>query len=135
EGTCFAVELPMAPAQAREPVLVAPQADLPTAQTILVVDNDAAVLRAMEDPLQGWGFSVLAARGADEAQGLLEQGLAPAALIVDHHLDDGDTGLQLYRRLASRLADAPCVVITADHSEQVRRAVQQSSAWLLHKPL
>ncbi len=133
-GTVFSIEVPRAapaPAPTAAPELAAPE---PPRSTVLVVDNDADVLRAMQALLSGWRCDVLAARDGDEAMRLVAEN-TPDLLLLDFHLDAGQTGLMLRERIAAVLPPRPCVIITADHSVQVRDAVAATGCTLLHKPL
>jgi signal transduction histidine kinase/CheY-like chemotaxis protein len=133
-GTVFAIDVPRA---APAPVVAAPP-EAPTPEPprsrVLVVDNDADVLRGMQALLGGWLCEVLAARDGDEAQRLAAEA-TPDLLLLDFHLDGGDTGLALRERLAATIPARPCVIITADHSAEVRDAVAAAGCVLLHKPL
>jgi CheY-like chemotaxis protein len=101
---------------------------------VLVVDNDGDVLRGMQALLAGWDCEVLAAREGTEALRLARHA-APAMALLDYHLDGGDTGLRVLAALREAGIDCPAVIITADHSEPLRREVQAAGAHLLHKPL
>jgi CheY-like chemotaxis protein len=133
-GTVFAIEVPRAAAQAAT-IAVTPEAapDAPRSR-ILVVDNDPEVLRAMQALLTGWRCEVLAARNAVDAIAVVATG-APDLLLLDYHLDGGRTGLMLREQLRAVMPDRPCVIITADHSEDVRNEVAAAGCQLLHKPL
>ena len=63
-------------------------------------------------------------------------GYQRSMLVVDYHLDDGVTGIQVIRELREH-ADVhiPAIVVSADHSEPVRREVRESGDALLHKPI
>ena len=130
-GSVFAVGVPRAtPGVVEQPVREAVSEPV-AAGRVLLVDNDAAVLRAMRELLQGWGWEVVAADGintATQARGATAIDLA----LLDYHLDGSDTGLDLYRTLA---LDCPGIVITADRSDAVRDAVAAAGLALLHKPL
>jgi signal transduction histidine kinase/Na+/proline symporter/CheY-like chemotaxis protein len=133
-GTVFAIDVPRAapaPVVAAVPETATPE---PPRSRVLVVDNDADVLRGMQALLGGWQCEVLAARDGDEAQRLAAAAM-PDLLLLDFHLDGGDTGLALRERLAATLPARPCVIITADHSAEVRDAVAAAGCVLLHKPL
>ena len=55
--------------------------------------------------------------------------------MADYHLD-GTTGLEAVRALRAVLkTQPPVVVITADHSAEVQRAVRAQGYALLRKPL
>jgi Na+/proline symporter/CheY-like chemotaxis protein/PAS domain-containing protein len=133
-GTVFAIEVPRAapaPAAAAVPEPAAPE---PPRSRVLVVDNDPDVLRGMQALLSGWHCEVLAARDGDQALRLVGEA-APDLLLLDFHLDGGQTGLGLRERLAAAMPPRPCVIITADHSAEVRDAVAAAGCMLLHKPL
>jgi signal transduction histidine kinase len=132
-GSAFAIHVPRASPQ---PLVARPAAPRPPRAPgvrVLVVDNDPAVLKAMEALLGGWRCTVLAARSLAEAESLLRQG-PPQLLLLDYHLDGAVTGLELRVRLPAG-EDTPTIVITADHSEAVRLAVAEAGCYLLHKPL
>jgi CheY-like chemotaxis protein len=134
QGSVFAV---MVPATAPETGTTASHHPVPTPaprSRLLVVDNDVAVLRAMESLLQGWGCEVIPARTPQEALALARQ-RNPDLFLLDYHLDGGATGLELHAQLIDVVGERPCVLITADHSEAVRRAAARAQCHLLHKPL
>jgi CheY-like chemotaxis protein len=60
----------------------------------------------------------------------------PSVLVVDYHLDAGETGLDVVRRLrqASGL-QAPALVVSADANEQVRAEAEAEGCVFLRKPL
>ncbi len=131
-GTVFAIRAATVAARIAVPVIAADEPAHAARCRVLVVDNDPAVLKAMQALLSGWSCAVLSARNCDDAQ-RLTQNMRPDLLLLDYHLDDGITGLQLRERLTC--AQQPCIIITADHSEEVRRAVAANDCHLLYKPL
>lgn len=133
-GTVFAVEVPVAAAQTAVAVATPPTATRATGGRVLVVDNDATVLKAMRALLAGWNCEVLAARSDEEALRLAIVS-PPDVLLLDYHLDDRGTGLALHARLIERIGARPAVIITADHGEAIRVAVAAAGLHLLHKPL
>ncbi|HEY9144830.1 MAG TPA: response regulator, partial [Arenimonas sp.] len=74
-------------------------------------------------------------RDGDEAAARVAEAGAPDLLLLDFHLDGGQTGLMLRERLAGLMPERPCVVITADHGPEVRDAIAAAGCQLLHKPL
>jgi PAS domain S-box-containing protein len=133
-GSVFAVSVPrIAPMELPTEDVVASPARAPQ-RRVLVVDNDAAVLLAMRTLLEGWQCDVLAAATPNEALRLAQQRV-PELWLLDFHLDGGITGLDLHRSLCASVGERPCIVISADHSEAVRRAVLAAGCQLLHKPL
>ena len=133
-GTVFAIEVPRAAPSPAPLAVPEPSAPEPPRSRVLVVDNDPDVLRGMHALLTGWHCEVLAARDGDEALRLVAQA-TPDLLLLDYHLDGGQTGLGLRERLAEAMPARPCVIITADHSAQVRDAAAAAGCTLLHKPL
>jgi len=132
-GTMFAVTVPSVPAQAREPVASSsPRARLPGLH-VLIVDNEPLAMDALRRVLEGWGCRVSAAVRETEAATALATDPADAWLF-DYHLDD-DTGVALHERLTQRHGARPTVILSADHTESVRRAVHEAGLPLLMKPL
>lgn len=63
-------------------------------------------------------------------------GRAPDAILVDYHLDHGATGCQLLGALREDYgAEIAAVMITADRSDDCRRALARLGVPLLNKPL
>jgi Na+/proline symporter/signal transduction histidine kinase len=137
-GSLFAVELPRAePRPAVEPaVAAAPVSGRLTGLRVLCIDNEPDVLNALCILLEGWGCTVLAAvNGADAAARLGSFQAEPDVILADYHLD-GTTGPEAIRALRTALkVQPPVVVITADHSAEVQRAVRAHGYALLRKPL
>jgi len=134
-GTVFSIELPRATPVPADAVAIPEATPEPPRSRVLVVDNDPDVLRGMQALLGGWGCDVLAARDGDEAAARIAEAGVPDLLLLDFHLDGGQTGLMLRERLAGLMPERPCVVITADHGPEVRDAIAAAGCQLLHKPL
>jgi PAS domain S-box-containing protein len=133
-GTMFAIEVPMtSPMDLPPPPAAIAHAELPP-RRLLVVDNDPAVLRAMQDLLAGWNAEVHAAQTPEQARQLFATHGADM-LLLDYHLDDHVSGLELRDSLGVGARAIPCVIITADHGKTVADAVVAAGCLLLHKPL
>ena len=132
-GTCFAVEVPRV-----EPVVE--QADGQAAGRgnesgrVLIVDNDPTMLVSLKELIGGWGFEVITARDDGQARAAWEQS-PPTMMVLDFHLDHGQTGLQLLNGLAADGRRCPTVLISADHAAEVREAARHAGCELLHKPI
>jgi signal transduction histidine kinase len=133
-GSMFAVEVPIASARPQPEAAPAALVEQAPRAKVLVVDNDAAVLKAMQSLLAGWQCEVFAARDADDAL-IHADARRPDLLLLDYHLDGGHHGLQLRAQLGPDFVDVPTIVITADHSDSVRQAVLAAGCHLLHKPV
>ena len=111
------------------------------AEPILCVDNEADILDGMRGLLSKWGAVPLTASTLDEA--ILElmrlkdqRGRYPAVLLVDYHLDDGVTGIEVIKALRDEAgAELPAVILTADHTEDVIEQIESAGLRLLHKPV
>jgi DNA-binding response OmpR family regulator len=110
-------------------------------QFIICVDNEQDILDGMQGLLTKWGARPLVARRQQTALQELERlrrenGQAPALLLVDYHLDDKVTGLEV---IAALRAEAGCylsaAILTADHSTEVSERVRAAGHALLHKPV
>ena len=134
-GTVFSIEVPRATPVPADAVAIPEATPEPPRSRVLVVDNDPDVLRGMQALLGAWGCDVLAARDGDEAAARVAEAGVPDLLLLDFHLDAGQTGLMLRERLAGLMPERPCVVITADHGPEVRDAIAAAGCQLLHKPL
>jgi CheY-like chemotaxis protein len=101
---------------------------------VLVVDNAEPARAALAALLSAWGCRVRTAADGASAERALQA--APSGLwLLDYHLDDGDTGVDLHARLCARFGETPCVVLSADRTAVVRDAVAAAGLALLLKPL
>lgn len=98
---------------------------------VLVVDNDPDALEAIRQLLVSWGCDVIAVRDP----GALGASAHDAALwLFDYHLDDGDTGVALWKRLVAVHGPRPTVILSADTGSDTREAVRTVGLSLLNKP-
>ncbi len=133
-GSVFAIEVPqVAPVARPASATPAAAAAVPRAR-VLVVDNDEAVLRAMQALLGGWDLEVAVARDGAEALAAV-RAARPQMLLLDYHLDGRETGLGVFAAIAATGMAPPAIIITADHGEPVRAAVTAAGLALLMKPL
>lgn len=98
---------------------------------VLMVDNDEEALQALRQLLLSWGCEVtavtdVAAIGPSAQQAVL--------WLFDYHLDDGDTGVALWKRLAALHGPRPTVILSADTGSATRGAVRAAGLSLLSKP-
>lgn len=140
KGSVFSVEIPLGAQRAavalpRTEPSAKPAASL-GGMTIALIDNEPAVLHSMTLLLEDWGCRCLA--GADAAEILVElqqQDLYPDALITDYHLDAGD-GLAAIDTLRAKFGrHLPAIIVTADHSRDLRSQAKALDVRLLNKPL
>jgi len=101
--------------------------------TVIVVDDDESVRRAMKRLLVSNGFQVLAFESAEE---LLRSSLVwdKVCLLLDIRLP-GMSGLDLYAELASSGVKYPVIFMTAhDDTQWLEKAEEAGAVALLRKP-
>ncbi|WP_100641823.1 PAS domain-containing hybrid sensor histidine kinase/response regulator [Alteromonas facilis] len=102
-----------------------------TNTTVLVVENDEQIQKAVTHVLQDWGATVINTDSWHQIQQLCPS--PPDLLIVDYHLDAGETGIDAIRK-ASALwqQQVPGVLTTANRDDSVKD--QAFSIGLSHLP-
>jgi CheY-like chemotaxis protein len=102
----------------------------------MCIDNEPAVTSGMRTLLEGWGCQVLTANSTREALTSFEAGWGrPDVLVVDYHLDEG-TGIEAIADVRDYFKSGiPAIVVTADHSPEVERALRELGHGLLRKPV
>jgi len=105
--------------------------------TILVIDNDPLVLKAMHSLLDNWGFMVLLANNEHSIKQLFAgNNKTPNLIIADYHLDDNVNGVDLVQQLLiNKQWSLPCIVNSADPSEQVRQHTSDAQFYFIRKPI
>lgn len=137
-GSMFSIEVPLS---AEMPLAISQLPVQPTTgnplpgRRLLVIDNEVSILDSMRALLGQWGCEVVTA--TDLAGALLAlQGRAPELILADYHLDHGVVGCEVVKHLREHFAQKiPAVIITADRTDQCRRALRRLDAPLLSKPL
>lgn len=141
QGTMFSVCAPFAgerlAAPARTPEPLAAEAYGFADASVLVVENDDTVREAMRGILERWSCRPHLVASVAEALGPQGESAArPDIILADYHLDDGERGLDVVRRVRERHGGAlPAVVITADHSEAITAEARAAGCEILRKPV
>ena len=144
KGTVFALEVPIA--QPHEVAVLQQAQPLPAGKSqgqviegmsLLCIDNDNNVLNAMTTVLEGWGCRVVAATSYETArQAISDKQQMPDAMLVDYHLDAGETGVKTMNALQTLFSTpVPGVLITADMSEAIKNEAAESGYRELRKPV
>ena len=140
-GSRFVLTLPLEPAQALREM---PRAGVPRGfsggfdgLSILVIDNEPAVLESMQLLLERWGCEVITAGSEAQALEMLEHtGRIPAIILADYHLDNERTGYDAVHGVRRYLGrDIPAAIITADRSDDTRRLLRAQCLPVLNKPV
>jgi signal transduction histidine kinase len=103
---------------------------------LLCVDNEAAILEAMSGLVGGWGCEMRVARSLKEISrdGLIE-GWLPDLVLMDYHLDQ-TSGLDAIEWLRHNIGGhLPAILLTADHSPQVRTLAEERGIAVITKPV
>lgn len=104
--------------------------------SVLLVENDEELSRAMVQLLEKWGVTVLDVASGEEAVELIEAtGVEPDLCLIDYQLGDGMDGLACYAALTERLGPVAARLVTANRSEELHRAAAAAGIAVFHKPI
>jgi len=104
---------------------------------VLCMENEPAVLAGIEALLLSWGCHTVAVRDRESAMSWVRKAEAvPDILLVDYHLDRGESGLELAEEIQELWGRrVPSIVITADHTQGAQTAATARGWQILRKPL
>ncbi|MEJ2400519.1 MAG: PAS domain-containing hybrid sensor histidine kinase/response regulator [Xanthomonadales bacterium] len=103
---------------------------------VLCIDNEPEILDGMNLLLDRWGCAVLLAEDAEQALEAVRESGAPDMVLVDYHLANRVSGLDVMAGLDRELGcNVPAIVITADRSPQLEDAARARGYRLLRKPI
>jgi two-component system cell cycle sensor histidine kinase/response regulator CckA len=149
EGTTFRIWLPrhegpveVAPAApslaATHPPPAAPRAQLPidppAGAPVLLVEDEAPLLKLAERALRRAGFDVMSAASAEDALDLLDQGGPRPIALVSDVVMPGMDGLALAARLRERDPDLPVLLVSGYAEVALGRDLAAERLKLLPKP-
>lgn len=105
-------------------------------KVVLVIEDDAMQLMAMQMLIESWGCSVLPASSAAAAEAVVESAQHPPAVIIsDFRLPDNVSGIEAVSRLRRKLGQStPAVLQTGDTDPSLVRQAQEHGFSVLHKP-
>ncbi len=139
EGSRFSLYLPLVRVSKQAPE-TAPAPREPASNLhglrILCVDNERAILDAMEGLLGGWGCDVRSARSLkDIDKDRLLVGWLPDLVLMDYHLDQ-TSGLDAVEWLRHNVGGhLPAALVTADRSAAVRTLAEERNIAVVTKPV
>jgi signal transduction histidine kinase len=142
-GTRFSLTAPMALGASIPATATASRAarsvnaSVLTGAKVVVIDNDAAVLDAMQGLMERWDCDVRCGRHLEGlASNADANAFLPDIILADYHLDDGRNGLEAVHALRLAAGRAiPAIIITADHSPVIADAARELECELLLKPV
>lgn len=140
KGSKFSVEVPYGRIASSETPGLAPVSPSILGlghATVVYIENDQDNLEGMTALLARWSCRVVPARTAGEARAMIgERRIDPDLIIADYHLDDGAVGLDAIAELCEHCRlPIPGIVVTADHTADVREAIKSAGYELLQKPI
>jgi two-component system cell cycle sensor histidine kinase/response regulator CckA len=138
-GATFSVFLPAIPPQQMEPGAKPEHVTLRGGnETILLVEDDAAVRQMTRRWLEAFGYKVWEASSAADAQHLLSTGIVnPDLLLTDVVIPGGASGKELAKKLRATRPDLKIVFMSGygyEVAEQDAEFIRQSAAVFLPKP-
>ena len=138
-GSVFAIAVPLGDraAIAPPPKVRVQGPDRVAGSIVMCVENEPAVLAAIESLLGDWGCEVVGVRDRISALTCVEdRAVVPDLLLVDYHLDAGVSGIDVAEELQSLWGnEIPGIIITADHTQAAKRAAAVRGYQVLPKPL
>lgn len=136
KGSCFTVTVPIVKTHAFEmPQLAKSVNNVDFSGFILCIDNEQQIIDGMTDLLSDWGYRSIAAKSQQQAMHKIDQEI-PGLAIVDYHLDKGITGLDVMNTLTEQWKQSiPCIVVTADYTDEVKQQIDNLGYHLLRKPV
>ena len=139
KGSVFSVTVPIAANVVKQYRLngkIEPQHTALTGVQVLCIDNEESILIGMHSLLSRWGCQVWTASNRAECEALLAEDVHPQLVLVDYHLDHGETGCDLMAWLRTRLGEpVPGVVISADARPELVAEIHAAGLDYLSKPV
>jgi CheY-like chemotaxis protein len=134
-GATFRIHLPMSVEQAVEPTDPPAMSRARGSETILLVEDESIVRRAIGALLAEAGYRVVEADcGASALDSWDERGGAIDLVITDLVMPNGMTGRELADRLAAR-SPAVKIVLMTGYSRDLDRMELDAKYQLVHKPI
>ncbi|MCB1583073.1 MAG: PAS-domain containing protein [Xanthomonadales bacterium] len=107
----------------------------PLNKTVICIDNEPQILLGMSKLLSGWGLQVYGAEGSEQVIELLQNDIVPDVMLVDYQLND-ELGTDVIKQVVKTFdLNCPIVIITANHSEELKTEVEKAGYGLLLKPI
>jgi two-component system CheB/CheR fusion protein len=138
KGTMFALVVALADGAAERVVLERRVAEETSAPVILLVEDDPLQRDALRTLLELEGYRIMTAATGKEALAQLGEptSVRPHVIVADYNLPGGMTGLDTIRKVRRAMGEQlPSVVITADRSSTVRRAIEADGLMSVSKPV
>jgi Na+/proline symporter/signal transduction histidine kinase/CheY-like chemotaxis protein len=134
-GTVFSISVPLGEPRTETAEDPGTDGDLEGIH-LLCLDNEAMILRGLEQLLLSMGATVASALNRQDLLQSLQSRPPPAVILADYQLDEGDNGIAAVQQaLAQTGLDIPCIVISANNSPETREAARAAGFRFLPKPI
>ena len=108
----------------------------PARGTILIVDDDPAVLDMLRLLFDDQGQRTIVASDGHQALELVKGSTMPDLIVADYNLPNGITGLEIIARLQARAQQTiPAIILTGDISTESLRDIAGHGCVHLNKPV
>ena len=135
-GTRFRVALPVTGTATELPSPSLSKLSDLSGISVLIVENDPAIAKAMQRLFEQWGCRTVVAYGLlDVDKHLKSVDRLPDIIVADYHLDGNDVGVAAIEAVRAILPGIPALVVTADQSPETAQVVRAAQAMLLQKPV
>lgn len=105
-------------------------------KTVLVLDDEDAILSSMKFVLERWGMRALCASNAEEmTQHFLAEGRKIDAVIADLRLARGENGVHLVQHVHQRFGFVPTLIISGETLPERLRDAVAANFKVVHKPI
>jgi signal transduction histidine kinase/CheY-like chemotaxis protein len=106
-----------------------------TGRFVLVVDDDADVLKALTNQLKNWGCLVQQASSLDESMVILQEILVtPDLLITDFYLNNQETAHDIIAAVHADCGPIPALILSARAIQDTEKAKFPEHTAILRKP-
>ncbi|MBK7897181.1 MAG: ABC transporter substrate-binding protein [Anaerolineaceae bacterium] len=135
-GTTFKIHLPTSDAPAENAADMAKPFDIPYGdETILLVEDEAFLRDMLQETLQEWGYTVLAAEDGRLAQKLALEYPGTVDLLLTDVVMPHLSGPELAQRLSAQFPDLKTIFMTGyAENNQVQQMINQGVQEFLKKP-
>lgn len=140
-GSCFYIDVPLAH-DSRLPV-DGKKGDSEGASTFEIqnlnvwhIDNDPNIRIAMQVMFDAWGMELETFASFEECCAVLNGDFSDCdIMILDYHLDDGQTGMDVASLLKEEYPDLPIIFLTANQSKSLISEAEALNINVFHKPI
>ncbi|MBL0711490.1 MAG: PAS-domain containing protein [Colwellia sp.] len=147
KGSMFSIQVPLGKIDQlpinNEKYSNALQSTILAQRKIWIIDNDLNICHGMTHLLGGWGCNVITATSLKDLKQQVDiYHDSVDILIVDYHLDDEKTGLDVIKNINNgrdsvlpMLPTLPTLMITANYSKSLKDEIKNTDILLLNKPV